>query len=65
LDALGAPDPPRVLHVVGTNGKGTVAHLLAAMAQAHGLRTGRFTSPTSRTCASASPSTARRSAAPR
>jgi dihydrofolate synthase / folylpolyglutamate synthase len=45
LDALGAPDPPRVLHVVGTNGKGTVAHLLAAMAQAHGLRTGRFTSP--------------------
>ncbi|MFO8149987.1 MAG: hypothetical protein R6T93_06805 [Trueperaceae bacterium] len=45
LDALGAPDPPRVLHVVGTNGKGTVAHLLAAMAQAQGLRTGRFTSP--------------------
>jgi len=45
LDALGAPDPPSVLHVVGTNGKGTVAHLLAAMAQAQGLRTGRFTSP--------------------
>ena len=45
LDALGAPNPPRVLHVVGTNGKGTVAHLLAAMAQAQGLRTGRFTSP--------------------
>jgi dihydrofolate synthase/folylpolyglutamate synthase len=45
LDALGAPDPPRVLHVVGTNGKGTVAYLLAAMAQAHGWCTGRFTSP--------------------
>jgi len=45
LDDLGVPDPPRVLHVVGTNGKGTVAHLLAAMAQAQGLRTGRFTSP--------------------
>lgn len=45
LRALGAPSPPRVLHVVGTNGKGTVTHLLAAMAQAQGLRTGRFTSP--------------------
>ncbi len=45
LSALGAPSPPRVLHVVGTNGKGTVTHLLAAMAQAEGLRTGRFTSP--------------------
>ena len=45
LSALGAPNPPRVLHVVGTNGKGTVTHLLAAMAQAEGLRTGRFTSP--------------------
>ena len=45
LSALGAPLPPRVLHVVGTNGKGTVTHLLAAMAQATGLRTGRFTSP--------------------
>ncbi|MFU8887567.1 MAG: bifunctional folylpolyglutamate synthase/dihydrofolate synthase [Trueperaceae bacterium] len=45
LDALGAPDPPRVLHVVGTNGKGTVAHLLDAMARAQGLRSGRFTSP--------------------
>jgi len=45
LDALATPAPPRVLHVVGTNGKGTVTHLLAAMAQAQGLRTGRFTSP--------------------
>jgi dihydrofolate synthase/folylpolyglutamate synthase len=34
-----------VVHVVGTNGKGTVAYALAAMAQAAGLRTGRFTSP--------------------
>lgn len=45
LRTLGAPLPPRVVHVVGTNGKGTVTHLLAAMAQATGLRTGRFTSP--------------------
>lgn len=45
LRRLGTPTPPRVLHVVGTNGKGTVTHLLAAMAQAAGHRTGRFTSP--------------------
>jgi len=45
LRALGAPPPPQVLHVVGTNGKGTVTHALAAMAAAAGLRTGRFTSP--------------------
>lgn len=45
LDSLRAPLPPLALHVVGTNGKGTVAHLLSAMAQAAGLRAGRFTSP--------------------
>lgn len=45
LARWGKPLPPAVLHVVGTNGKGTVAHLLAAMARANGHRTGRFTSP--------------------
>ena len=45
LARWGRPLPPAVVHVVGTNGKGTVAHLLAAMAQAAGHRTGRFTSP--------------------
>jgi dihydrofolate synthase / folylpolyglutamate synthase len=45
LERLGAPQPPRVLHVVGTNGKGTVTHYLAAMAQRAGERVGRFTSP--------------------
>jgi dihydrofolate synthase / folylpolyglutamate synthase len=45
LDALGIPDPPAVVHVVGTNGKGSVTHALAAMAQAAGHRSGRFTSP--------------------
>lgn len=45
LARWGAPLPPAVLHVVGTNGKGTVTHALAAMARANGLRTGRFTSP--------------------
>jgi dihydrofolate synthase/folylpolyglutamate synthase len=45
LARWGKPLPPAVVHVVGTNGKGTVAHLLAAMASAAGRRTGRFTSP--------------------
>jgi dihydrofolate synthase / folylpolyglutamate synthase len=45
LARWGRPTPPAVIHVVGTNGKGTVAHALAAMATAQGLRTGRFTSP--------------------
>ncbi len=45
LARWGRPLPPATLHVVGTNGKGTVAYALAAMATAQGLRTGRFTSP--------------------
>ncbi len=45
LSRWGRPTPPAVVHVVGTNGKGTVTHALAAMATAQGLRTGRFTSP--------------------
>ncbi len=34
-----------VIHVAGTNGKGTVSHILAAILQANGLRTGLYTSP--------------------
>jgi dihydrofolate synthase / folylpolyglutamate synthase len=45
LDALAIPDPPSVVHVVGTNGKGSVATALAAMASASGRRSGRFLSP--------------------
>jgi dihydrofolate synthase / folylpolyglutamate synthase len=45
LDALAIPDPPAVVHVVGTNGKGSVATALAAMAQAAGLACGCFVSP--------------------
>ena len=45
LERLAVKPPERVLHVVGTNGKGTVSYLLAAMAQAQGYRSGRFTSP--------------------
>lgn len=43
---LGYPDRAApVLHVAGTNGKGTTAECLAALGTAHGLRTGLTTSP--------------------
>ena len=46
LDELGNPQRQfRCLHVGGTNGKGTVSHLLTAALQAHGFRTGLYTSP--------------------
>ena len=35
----------RVIHVAGTNGKGSTCHTLAAMLQTHGYRVGLFTSP--------------------
>lgn len=34
-----------VLHVVGTNGKGSTATMLAELLRAHGLKTGLYTSP--------------------
>lgn len=36
---------PAAAHIVGTNGKGSTATFLAALGQAHGLRTGLYTSP--------------------
>lgn len=33
------------IHVGGTNGKGSVSHMLAAVLQKHGLKTGLYTSP--------------------
>lgn len=33
------------IHIAGTNGKGSTAHLLAAILQAHGLKTGLYISP--------------------
>ncbi|MEO6036760.1 MAG: Mur ligase family protein [Saprospiraceae bacterium] len=43
---LGNPqDKFRSVHVAGTNGKGSVSHLLAAVAQAAGLKTGLYISP--------------------
>ncbi len=35
----------RSIHVGGTNGKGSVSHILAAVCQAAGLKTGLYISP--------------------
>ena len=47
LDALGRPDrrAKTVMHVAGSNGKGTVCALLAAVSQANEQTTVLFTSP--------------------
>lgn len=44
--AFGNPqDQLRVIHIAGTNGKGSVAHMLAAVLQAQGYKVGLYTSP--------------------
>jgi dihydrofolate synthase/folylpolyglutamate synthase len=43
-DVRGLPDIP-VLHVVGTNGKGSTSVFFGSIARVHGLKTGLFTSP--------------------
>lgn len=46
LAALENPqDSLTCIHVAGTNGKGSTSHILAALCQSHGLKTGIFTSP--------------------
>lgn len=35
----------KTIHVAGTNGKGSVSHMLAAILQKHGLKVGLYTSP--------------------
>jgi len=46
LSALGHPETElRILHVGGTNGKGSVAALAEAVLRASGVRTGLYTSP--------------------
>jgi dihydrofolate synthase/folylpolyglutamate synthase len=46
LAALGNPERlPRIVHVAGTNGKGSVCAMIASGLRAAGLRTGLFTSP--------------------
>lgn len=46
LDYLGSPQESfRVIHVTGTNGKGSTARMAEAICRAYGLRTGLYTSP--------------------
>ncbi|MBS9336348.1 bifunctional folylpolyglutamate synthase/dihydrofolate synthase [Fructobacillus papyrifericola] len=47
LSALENPEKrmPPVIHVTGTNGKGSVSTMLSSIGQADGLRVGLFTSP--------------------
>lgn len=43
---LGQPQTQfRSIHIAGTNGKGSVSHMLAAALQANGLKVGLYTSP--------------------
>jgi dihydrofolate synthase/folylpolyglutamate synthase len=44
--AIGHPERGlRTIHVAGTNGKGSVSHMLASVLQAAGYKTGLYTSP--------------------
>lgn len=44
--ALGNPqDKFKAIHIAGTNGKGSTAHMLSAVMQSHGFKTGLYTSP--------------------
>ena len=46
LDLLDNPHKKiKTIHIAGTNGKGSVSHILAAIFQMHGYKTGLFTSP--------------------
>ena len=46
MDAMGDPHTMfKSIHIAGTNGKGTTAHIIAAGLQANGLRVGMYTSP--------------------
>jgi len=46
LSQLGNPHQRIVtIHVAGTNGKGSVSHLIASVLQEHGLKVGLYTSP--------------------
>ena len=45
-DALGNPEGKfKSIHVAGTNGKGSTSHMLAAILQSAGYKTGLYTSP--------------------
>ena len=45
-DFLGNPQTQfKTVHIAGTNGKGSVSHMLAAILQTSGYKTGLYTSP--------------------
>lgn len=46
MELLGEPQKSApVIHITGTNGKTTTARIIESVLSAHGLRTGRYTSP--------------------
>ncbi|MFT8593776.1 MAG: folylpolyglutamate synthase/dihydrofolate synthase family protein [Bifidobacterium sp.] len=46
LDLLGHPERSfRIVHITGTNGKGSTARMVEALVRAYGLSTGLYTSP--------------------
>ena len=46
LEGMGNPQEHfRAIHIAGTNGKGSVAHLLSSVLQEAGVKTGLYTSP--------------------
>lgn len=46
LDVMGHPEESfRVIHVTGTNGKGSTARMAEAICRSYGMRTGLYTSP--------------------
>src|SRR5262245_14345729 len=46
LDLLGSPQRAYpAIHITGTNGKTSTARMVDSLVRAHGLRTGRYTSP--------------------
>ncbi|MGF3213568.1 bifunctional folylpolyglutamate synthase/dihydrofolate synthase [Facklamia sp. P12945] len=46
LKQLGQPDQTvKIIHIAGTNGKGSTANMISHLLLAHGYRTGLFTSP--------------------
>ena len=46
LEALGHPEKQlKAIHIAGTNGKGSVSHMIASILQEAGYKTGLYTSP--------------------
>ena len=58
LDVMGHPEESfRVVHITGTNGKGSTARMVESICRAYGMRTGLYTSPHLNMSTNASPST--------